>query len=120
MLTESDVFTIRFFTIHSIGIAGIMIHGITDIHHGILRDGRLDGTWDFIHPTTAGIHLIIAGVGDTHLITVTGTDLTTVTDGDIPTIIRGMDMVVIMAAAEAGMHITADMIMEKEDQQEPM
>ena len=113
MLTESGVFTIRFFTIHSTGIAGLMIHGITDIHHGthltIVGDG------DFHLTTVVGIRHIIAGVGDTRLITVTGAAHITAMAGDILTIIRGMDTVVTMAEAEAGMQTTTALITEKED-----
>lgn len=82
--------TVRIFTIHFTGIAGIMIlmfmtHIIlgTHLHLPGVGDGEIAGT-----------HLIHITAGDTviHLTTVTGTDLT-MADGVIPIIVHGTGMV---------------------------
>ena len=119
MLIVSGVFIIHIFMIRFTGIAGMILIIATDIHHGIIRDGRLVGVSHLIpvgiHPIIAWVgvtHLTIVGVGVIHLITVTGTDPITV-DGDIIT----DGTVVATTEVVAGMPITTGQNMAKEGQQ---
>jgi hypothetical protein len=100
----------RTFMIRFTGTVGITIRMfMIPITRGIHHHGQCRGTGV---GDVVGTHLIIAGVGDIHPITATGTDHT-MADGDIPITVPGMDTVVIMEDITEAIITAVGMLIQK-------